>query len=264
MVRELYQCTAGDLATDEVDTQPVGRTVTDAVQWLTEHGYDVSPIVDEGKPAGYVTLEGLSEAPDMDSLSDHSRAITLEEIISTDATFGEALSALYEEPFYFLGGRNRVTGILTRADLNTSPAYIHLYDRLSLMEKAFRDLIAEEAPDWKANDEIDLYQDEIDEIERRFQRAQNANIELDEIHYAQFSTLAKIVSSVEDCWDRSGFRSSGGAERALEDVTSLRNSIAHSNLVIENTGDGLMEGRTVGTLMDAYETIENCLEALRE
>lgn len=262
MDRELYQCTAGDLATKSVDAVPTEWTVDEAHEWLSENGYDVSPVVNSDQPLGYISIEDLAEAPGSESVSEHRQPITLEEIISTDADFGTVLSALYDEGFYFLGGRNQVTGILTRADLNTSPAYIHLYDRLSLLEEELRDLILTEAPDWKEIEEIDLYQDEVRDIERRHHQAESANIALEEIHYAQFSTLKKIIAAVEPCWQACGFSNGNVAERDLSDVTDIRNAVAHSNLLIENTGEGLMEGRTVATLLDAHETIEACIEAL--
>lgn len=262
MVRDLYQCTAGDLATQAVDTVPADWSVAEAYEWLSENGYDVSPVVDGEQPVGFVEIDELSTAPDGAPVSEHRQDITLEEIISTDADFGSVLSALYDSGFYFLGGRNQVTGILTRADLNTSPAYIHLYDRLSLLEEGLRDLIQDKAPNWKTNDAVDLYPDEKQDIERRYQKAESANIALEEIHYAQFSTLKKIVAAIDPCWEACGFSSGDAAERDLSDVTSVRNAVAHSNLLIENTGQGLMEGRTVATVLDAYETIEACIEEL--
>ncbi len=34
------------------------------------------------------------------------------------------------------------------------------------------------------------------------------------------------------------------------------------NSLIENTGKGLLEGRTVGTLLDAYDTLQACINTL--
>lgn len=262
MVRNLYQCTAADLATKQVETVPGGRSVEAAYEWLADKGYDVAPVVEDDQPVGYLSIDNRPDQSDSASVSGHTQAITLEKIISTDAKFGSVLAALYDRSFYFLGGRNRVTGILTRADLNTSPAYIHLYDRLTLLEEGFRELITVHAPDWIENEEIDLYADERDAIEQRYQRAQSANIALAKVHYAQFSTLVKVISAVEPCWTACDFASEDAAERALSDVTDVRNAVAHSNLLIENTGQGLMEGRTVGTLLDVYETIQACIDAL--
>jgi len=261
MTRTLDDCTAHDLATGNVDTLPADETVSTARAWFADRGYDAAPVVDGGQPVGSVEHDALSDATDDDTVGDHARPITLDALISADATFGELLDALYDRPYYYLGGRNRVTGVLTRADLNTPPAYIHLYDRLTVLEASFRDAILTHAPDWKERDALGVHPDAIDEIETRHQQAQHANIDLAEIHYAQFSTLTAIVTAVEECWRAFGFTSDTVAARELADVTEIRNAVAHSNLLVQNTAGGLGSGRTVGTVLDAYETLQQCIDA---
>jgi hypothetical protein len=129
-------------------------------------------------------LEDLTDAPPDDPIADHARGISLDRIISVDAAFGEVLAALYESPFYFLDGQNRVTGVPTRADVNKPRATIHLFDRLSLLEERFRELIQERAPDWKG--EVSIDQDVIDAIEDRHGKAREANLGLAEITTRSF------------------------------------------------------------------------------
>jgi hypothetical protein len=260
MGRDLYVCTAGDLATRSVASRPPDATVAETTTWLESEGFDVAPVIGGETVVGYVELEDLQDAASDDQIGEHTNPVTLEEIISTDATFDEVLSALYETPFYFLGGRNRLTGILTRADLNTSPAMIHLFDRITLLEGRFRDLIRDEAPDWK--DQVLLDPDIVDDIEKRHTDARRANIELDEIDYAQFSTLGTIVSSIEACWETCGFSSDHRASSQLDDLTDLRNSVTHSQLIVQNTGEGLGKGRTIGKVEQTYATLTDCLDAL--
>lgn len=183
-------------------------------------------------------------------------------MISPDASFEELLSALYAAPVYFLGGQNRLTGILTRADLNTSPATMHLFDRLTLLEERFRTLIQETVPDWK--DSVPIDQNVIDDIERRHADAQRANIDLAEIHYAQFSTLTTIISSTDACWRACGFSSDHRASSQLDDLTELRNAVAHAQQLVQNTDGGLGSGRTIGWLEQTYLTLTACLDALAE
>jgi len=260
MGRDLYDCTAGDLATRSIASQSLDATVAESTDWLESEGFDVAPVIDGETVVGYAELEDLQDATADDQIGEHTNPVTLEEVISTDATFDEVLSALYEEPFYFLGGRNRLTGILTRADLNTSPAMIHLFDRITLLEERFRDLICDEAPDWK--DRVPLDPDIVDGIVERHADARRSNIELDEIHYAQFSTLATIISNIEACWDACGFSSDHRASSQLDDLTKLRNSVAHSQLIVQHTGEGLGKGRTIGTVEQTYMTLTDCLDAL--
>lgn len=261
MSQQQYHCTAQDLATANPETRAPSTTVSATLQWLKANGYDVAPVVDDGTPVGYVDIADLKDAPSEDSIADHTRTISLERVISVDATFDEVLSALYEAPFYFLGGQNRVTGILTRADINKPSATIHLFDRISLLEERFRALIETHAPDWKETVSVD--QNVLDDIEDRHRDAQEANLELAEIHYAQFSTLVTIISDTEACWMACGFSSAHRAGSQLDDLRKLRNAVAHSNRVLENTNDGLMEaGRTIAVLQQTYQTLESCLTEL--
>lgn len=260
MGRDLYVCTAGDLATRSIASQSPDATVAATTDWLESEGYDVAPIIDGETVMGYVELDHLQDAAADDQIAAHTNPVTLEEIISTDATFDEVLSALYEAPFYFLGGRNRLTGILTRADLNMSPAMIHLFDRITLLEERFRDLILDEALDWK--ERVPLDPNVVEDIEERHVDARQSNIELDEIHYAQFSTLATIISNIEACWDACDFSSDHRASSQLDDLTELRNCVAHSQLIVQHTGEGLGKGRTIGKVEQTYTTLTDCLDAL--
>ncbi|WP_211194952.1 CBS domain-containing protein [Halorhabdus amylolytica] len=260
MVQDRYVCTADDLATQTIATKPPDASVAETSEWLEAEGFDAAPVSDGEDIRGYVVLEELQDAPSDDRIVDHTNPITIEEIISADATFEEVLAALYEEPFYFLGGQNRLTGILTRADLNTSPARMRLFDRITLLEDRLRELVVDVAPDWK--ERVALDPDVVEEIEKRHAEARRSNIELDEIHYAQFSTLATIVSDIEACWKACGFSSDHRASSQLDDLTELRNAVAHSQQVIQNTEGGLGEGRTIGTVEQTYTTLEDCLENL--
>lgn len=263
MSRNLYQCTAADLATQDPDAQTVGATVAETRNWLDENGYDVAPIHEDDTPVGFVTRTELETKPGGKPIEDVLREITLEYILTPDVEFGDLLSALYDSQFYFLGGRSHLLGIITRADLNTSPAYIHLFDRIALLEEHFRDVIQQEAPTWKADTPVSV--GAIADIEERYADASAANIELDEIHYAQFSTLTTIIAHVEACWRACGFASDHTASSQLHKVTTLRNAVAHSNLLIENTDRGIGErGRTITELEEIYNTIQSCLDVLSD
>lgn len=260
-MNERYQCTAGDLATPDPESLTRDTTVGDAVQWFNAKGYDVAPVMESEVPIGYTEYERLKRVSDDDLVGDHCDEITIDEILDSETAFPDLLVALYERKFYFLGGRNRLAGIITRADSNRTPTYMHLYAELSTLEQLFRRLIVEKAPDWK--DQVRLNDKKVERIEERHKSAQQANIELDEIYYAQFSTQVKIVRSIKTCWQACGFSSESDAKLDLDDVINLRNDIAHSTPVLQNTRNGIMEdGRTISKLEATYITIQECIEEL--
>jgi hypothetical protein len=263
MPRDLYDCTAAELATHSVESLQRDTPPRDAAAWLDEKDYDVAPIYADDDPIGFLHKDDVTPNDDGDTLDDHLTPLTIDYMISGDAAFPAVLSALIEHPVYFLGGHNQVTGILTRADLNTAPARIYLFDRITYLEEHLRELILDKAPNWK---NTPVTTDELDDIEDRYEDAQAANVALDEIHYAQFSTLETIVTSVEDCWRTCGFSTKGGASSRLHEVTELRNDVAHANLLVENTdsNDFLSSGRTTENLYDTLETIDQVLTNLQK
>jgi hypothetical protein len=263
MPRDLYDCTAAELATYSVDSISFDTSPSNAATWLAEHGYDAAPVYNDDDPVGFIYKDDVSTEDNGDTLDASLTPFTIDHIISGDAEFTAVLSALIEAPVYFLGGHNQVRAILTRADLNTAPARIYLFDRITYLEEHLRELILDRAPNWK-NTPIDP--DEIDAIEERHADAQAANVALDEIHYAKFSTLETIVTSVEDCWQICEFSSKGSASTDLHKITELRNDVAHANLLVENTDSDefLSSGRTTENLHYILETIEQTLAHLQE
>jgi hypothetical protein len=263
MGRDLHDCTATELATQPVEHIDHDTAPADAAEWLANNGYDAAPVYESGEPVGFLHKADVTTDSDGGTLTEHLTALTIDHIISGDTSFSGVLSALIPKSVYFLGGHTHVTGILTRADLNTAPARMYLFDRITCLEEHLRELILSEAPGWK---NTPVTADELDDIEKRYEDAQTANVALTEIHYAQFSTLETIVSSVEACWRVCGFTSKGGASTALHNVTELRNDVAHANLLVENTDSNefLSAGRTTENLHDTLETIDDVLTALQD
>ncbi|ERJ05697.1 CBS domain containing protein [Halorhabdus tiamatea SARL4B] len=211
-------CTAGELATPNPDHRTIEDSPDDVLTWLHEQDYDSTPIYENGQPVGYVTPEMLSET-ETESLGDALSRIHLDIVIANDASLMTVLEALTERPFYYLADRNQVTGVLTRADLNTDPVYRQLYTDLSHLERKFRDHILTYAPDWRDLPEVSPA---LDDIKDRHSNAKAAGVALDPIHYAQFSTLVTVISSVEDCWNSLGFDADHQASSRLDDIVELR------------------------------------------
>lgn len=263
MPRDLYNCTAAELATHSVEHLDHDTPPSTAAGWLAENGYDAAPVYADDDPIGFIHKDDVTTDDDGNTLDDHLTPLTIDYMISGDTAFPAVLDALIEKPVYFLGGHNHVTGILTRADLNTAPARIYLFDRITYLEEHLRELILDTKPDWKTTPVTTA---ELDDIEDRYEDAQAANVALDELHYAQFSTLETIVTSVEACWQTCGFSTKGSADSRLHEVTDLRNDVAHANLLVENTDSNefLSDGRTTENLYDTLGTINDVLSNLQD
>jgi hypothetical protein len=250
-------CTAGDIATANPEACPADDVST-AADWLTERDYDSAPVFEEGRPTGYVTRDAAEAASPDTSLTEITELLTVNVLIARDAPLDAVLEALYDRPFYYLADRNQVTGILTRADLNTEPVYQHLYTRLSRLEQIFRNIVSEYVPDWR--DSTPLHPDILESIDDRLADAKDAGVALDPIHYAQFSTLVTIIGHSDGASQALGFDAGDQASSQLDPITDLRNDVAHSTPIIQNTDRGLTEsGRTITHLLDQYQLIEELL-----
>ena len=263
MPRDLYDCTAAELATHSVEHLDHDTPPSTAAAWLADNGYDAAPVYADDGPVGFIHKNDVTTDDDGTTLADHLTPLTIDYMVSGDTPFTAVLSALIETPVYFLGGPDHVTGILTRADLNTAPARMYLFDRITYLEEHLRELVLDTKPDWKTTP---VTPDEIDDIEARHEDAQAANVALDELHYAQFSTLETIVTNVEACWEACGFTTKGSADSRLHEITDLRNDVAHANLLVENTDstDFLTSGRTTENLYTTLETINDVLSNLQD
>ena len=262
MAGELYQCTARRLATSDPGTVDSGDNAGEAHKWFQEKGYDYAPVLEGGTPAGYVGIAEVAEESESKSVKHVMSDIRLQNIISADAEFDDILTGLEEEFFYLLGGTNQVTGILTRADLNTSPARIHLFDRISLLERGLRELIDEVAPDWKK--EVYLPEDQNEKIDRLHSEARDANVDLSKIHYAGFSTLEKVVEHYEQCWRACGYGADHKAGSDLTKIKNLRNDVAHSNLILQTTSaEYNTQGRSIRDLIKIYGALTSCNQSLQ-
>lgn len=263
MDKDLYQCSCRELATYDPDTLDSGETVQEAIDWFHETGFDYAPVVDQGVPIGYTGVEMLQDERSEKKLKHAYNPIGLADTISADATFREVLDALEDQFYYFLGGRNRVTGILTRADLNTSPARMHLFDRISILEIHLRGLVNEYASNWF--DEMYFDEDTENRIKKRYQDAQDANIELERINYAGFNTLTKVIGEYEDCWQRCGYDKDHQASARLSKIQDLRNDVAHSNLILQTTEEkNGSDARSIRDLRKTYARMMSVIDTLQE
>jgi hypothetical protein len=255
-------CTATEIATSNPEVCSVHDAHT-AADWLAERGYDSAPVLKDDRPVGYVTRDAAEDAPSDESVTDIMEPLTVDVIIANNTPVDAVLESLYNRPFYYLADRSSVTGILTRADLNTEPVYQHLYIKVSRLEQTLRKVISEHVPDWR--DTAPIHPEKLDNIDHRLSEAKEAGVALGPIHYTQFSTLVEIISDSEIASQAVGFDARHQAKSQLNAITNLRNDVAHSNQIIQNTDRGLGEaGRTITDLLEQYRLIERVRSTYKE
>ena len=247
-------CNASSLATNNPYSVQIDDSATAVHADLTERGFDIAPVYDEDNPQGFVRRDALKNVSEESKVREYVTTIELKHLIAPGADFETVLNALYHRPQYFIASNNAITGILTRADINTTPARQHLFTHITMFEQNTRELIQSQFPEWK--DSVSLHRDVINEIESRHSDAKRNNIDLPEIHYAKISTIVDIILESEDCWRACGYEREGQAEDKLKSINKVRNDVAHANPIVQNTEEnGIVPGRTTGKLLDIYQEI---------
>lgn len=259
-------CPAAALATEDPETIAVETSVEEAVEWLEEKDYDVAPVLEESVPIGYVAREDLAQTgiDQEDSVGDYVAEITVEMMISPQASFEEVLEALSDQGHYFLGGHNDINGVLTRADLNSQPARNHLFTAVLELERQLRELVEEETSDWREWASF-LDTDRQVEIETDYNEAKRANVELEHIHHVTFGELKEAVVRCEECREVCADATDGTVGSGLGEIVALRNDIAHAKPIIQNTdvdADQDGDGRTIADLRSLYDNIKSYQDTL--
>ena len=247
-------CSASSLATNDPYSVQINDSATAIHADLTERGFDIAPVYDEDNPQGFVRRDALKNVPDESKIREYVTTIELKHLIAPDADFETVLNALFHRPQYFIASNDAITGILTRADINTTPARQHLFTHITMFEQNARGLIQSQFPEWK--DSASLHREDINEIERLHSDAKQDKIDLPEIHYAKISTIVDIILESEDCWRACGYEREGQAEDKLKPINNVRNDVAHANPIIQNTeADAIGIGRTIDNLREIYQEI---------
>ena len=239
-----HECTASDLATTDLFKIEATDTCDVNHEQLTERGYDVAPVIENDEPLGFVRATDCQETSSSTTVSEHTVTLTLSHLIAPDAAFETVLTALYEQPRYFIASQNNVAGILTRADLNSQAARRHLFTYISLFEHTAREFIRAHVPEWHEETLID--QEKIERTRRKRNAAAANNADLPLIHYAGLSTINTVLTATDQCWKALGFNSDDRASSILDDIRRLRNDVVHSNPIIQSTSrDAVARGPTI-------------------
>jgi len=69
--RDLYDCTAAELATGSVEHLSYDTPPSTAAEWLETNGYDAAPIQKQGDAVGYIHVDDVTVEDAGDTLEDH-------------------------------------------------------------------------------------------------------------------------------------------------------------------------------------------------
>lgn len=216
---------------------------------MEELDFDVMGIDDKGKVDGYVEQLSLGSG----RCREYKKKFSPSELIEESTTLLEVFSALHDAPRKFVKCGDRVTGIVTRGDLQKAPVRMWLFGLVTILEMHLLRLIRNHYPkdSWK----VHLSDKRITEAEKLLDLRKKRNEAIDLADCLQFCDKTGLVVKIPEISKAMRKRWATCAKswvRTLKSAEELRNRLCHAQDIVE--------GSTWPEVIDQVKRVESFLE----
>jgi hypothetical protein len=191
---------------------------------LCTRAFDVAGVREhrDGPLLGIVARDDLEEG----HTRTYVKEITTRDVVSEATPLGELFVALADREYVLVMVQRSVAGIITRADLNKPPVRVYLFGLVSLIEMHLAYWVRTLYPDdaWRAH----LSESRIQKAEALLAERAARNEATPLLACLQFCDKREILIKHEPWRLDCDLGSKARAKEWLEDVESLRNTLAHS------------------------------------
>ena len=200
------------------------RPAGDAREILERRLYRVAGVRERGTVTGYVRTSDLTDG----CVGDHCREFEKDEVVSGDASLSRAIGQLAGRDRIFVTVLGKVGGIVTWTDLQKPSVRMWLFGMVTLIEMAFTRIIEALFPDdgWVrliSAGRVEKARSLLAERER-LQDAGGVRL----LDCLQFSDKGQVLMRDEDARRILAIPSRSEGDRIVRQVSSLRDSLAHS------------------------------------
>jgi hypothetical protein len=105
--------------------------------------FDVMGVKEQDSIIGYIRKNDLRDGV----CSDHLKKFEISDLISDSTSIIDFISMLKDRKRFFVLEKNKVTGIITRGDLQKTPIRMHLFGYISLLEMQLQRVIKYKFPE---------------------------------------------------------------------------------------------------------------------
>lgn len=215
--------------------------------------FDVMGIEDDGAVYGYVEQSKLETGQCMK----YQRIFHPSELIAESTSLIDILPILRDKPRVFVLDRNKVTGIITRGDLQKAPVRMLLFGLVTLLEMHLLHLVRIYYPgdSWQEF----LNDTRLEKAKEVFsqRRAKNEAIDLEDcLQFCDKKELILRSTQIRDCIGLKSKEDEAGGELLLKSAEDLRNKLAHAQDIVTGT--------TWPEIIDLAEEIEALLKRCEE
>lgn len=209
LAEDLYKCKLHDSSTA-------------IKQEMVEKDFDIYGVEDNGKVIGYVLREKLT----VGKIEDHYQPFHSEDLVSDSTSLIELLEIFRNKSYLFILERNKVSKIVTFADLQKQPIRMLAFSLISLLEMLLISLIREEYPDetWKEK----LSEERLHKAKEMLSVRIEKNEALTLLDNTQLGDKGTIVVKTDKLRKQLGFESKSKGKEFFKNIETLRNNTAHA------------------------------------
>lgn len=195
-------------------------------QFMKNNHHEVVAIRNQGQPIGYIQLKDLRDG----ICQDYIHQFNVKSTLSQQASYRDVINCLAQNPYCFITTLGEVNAIITRGELQQVPVRMWLFGMISIIEIFLVRQIQEKYPygSWQGL----LSESRLEKAKNLQQEKERRNQKVDLFQCLQLTDKARILMTEPNMRMDAGFESKRDAEKAISDIESLRNNLAHASDLI--------------------------------
>jgi hypothetical protein len=202
------------------------RDAAEVKRFMSEKNLTLIGVRKEGVVAGYARRDELTGG----ICADHMHTFDDKQVLSATSSLQEVMGALAEKRYCFVSVLGKVGGIVSRTDTQKPPVRMWLFGMITILEMFMVRTIEKLHPNGSWQQEV--YKGRMKKAEEILRERQRRNQDATLIDCLQFSDKGYILIKDPDMRKDFGFESIRQAKRAVKDLESLRNNLAHAQDIL--------------------------------
>lgn len=218
---------AGDIAEGMLsfDIDTPGEKV---LRELENQNSEVASVRVNGSVQGYVRVSDIEK----ETCGAYLRPFSTEQLVNSGAAFSDVIHVLTRHDYCFVSTLDNVVGVICRDDVNKPMVRMWLFGMVTIIEISLTRMLDELFPDdiWHTN----LTEGRLQKAREIQQERQRRNVRCDLMSCLQLSDKAQILIENPVAMERLGMESKKTAKRAIKELESLRNHLAHAQDIAQH------------------------------
>lgn len=213
--------TINDIAEFNLCTCKSQELVSEIEKRMKSDGFDIFPLERDGKIVSYINQGKLCG----NKCEDCAIPISPELLIANSTPLASFIEIMKNKDFLFVLKGNKISGIITKADLQKLPVRIFLFGLITLLEMQLLMVIREhfEGNSWKTY----LSQERLKKAEQLHNQRKDRKEDIDLIDCLQLCDKRTIIIKKQDLLEKLKY-SKKSLEDFLQEVEELRDKLAHA------------------------------------